>query len=102
MTNFVEGDTESALRVTCMNNFDSSVLNLIDCSVKIRWKNKSNVIKLKDMIIVDAPKGIAQYQFDVGELEPPEMNFDVIITNNTSGKTVTCENLVKIIVRHHI
>jgi hypothetical protein len=102
MANFVEGDTESALRVTCMDNNNSSIINLNGTSVKIRWKNKSNVIKLKEMTIIDAPKGVVQYQFDVGELEPPEMYFDIIITNLSSGRTVTCENVVKIIVRHHI
>jgi archaellin len=102
MANFVEGDTESALRVICMDNANSSVIDLNGTSVKLRWKNKMGVVKLKDMNIIDPVKGIAQYQFDVDELEPPEMVFDVIITNNVSNKVITCESLVKVLVRHHI
>ncbi len=102
MANFVEGDTESALRITCIDSVTSNVLNLSSSTIKIRWKTKLGVVKLKDMEIIDAIKGVVQYQFLAGELEPPEMSFDVIITNNLTNKIVTCENLVKILVRNKI
>jgi hypothetical protein len=101
MYNFVEGDTGSAIQVKCIDTVSSAPINLTGSTVKIRWVTKAKVTKLKNMIILDAPAGIVQYNFDVGELEPPSMSFDVVITD-ANTKIVTCKDIIQVTVRKHL
>lgn len=101
MYNFVEGDTGSAIQVKCLDTVSSAPIDLTDSTVKIRWVTKAKVTKLKDMIILDEIAGIVQYNFGVGELEPPSMSFDVIITGADS-KIVTCKDIIQVTVRKHL
>lgn len=101
MDNFVRGDTESAIRVTCIDNITSNPINLQNNTVTIAWRNNKDVVQTRPMEIIDETKGIVQYQFQTDELEAPEMLFEVVVTYST-GKTVSCKTLIKVIVRERI
>jgi hypothetical protein len=101
MYNFVEGDTASILEVKCIDAFTSLPINMTGSTAKLKWVNRAKVTLLKNMTITDAINGVAQYNFGVGELEPPTMSFDVVITNS-NNKTLTCREIVQINVRKRL
>ncbi len=101
MDNFVKGDTDSALRVTCLDNVTSNPINLKNNEVSISWRDTKDNIQTRIMEIIDEVKGITQYQFQDNELEPPEMLFEVNV-KYSNGKNVSCKQLIKVIVRDRI
>jgi hypothetical protein len=101
MYNFVRGDTDSALRVTCLDNVTSNPINLKNNTVNINWRTNKDVLVSRSMDIIDEAKGIVQYQFKDKELESPEMTFEIVI-NYSSGKIISCKQLIVVIVRERV
>ena len=73
-----------------------------EISFKIMSKNNDVAEIRKNMEKVNAVAGIVQYTFVAGELEAPNMQFDIVLTHNTSGNTLTCKDIVRIIVRDRV
>lgn len=95
---FVAGDTGSVLRVTCTNDSDDAAINLTGATVALRWLDSSGVLVTKNMSIVTAASGIAQYQFGASELFAPSMSFEVGITD-ASSNVIRSINLIDVNVR---
>jgi len=96
---FVSGDTGSTLRVTCLNDDDSAIINITGATVVLRWLNPTtNAYIEKTMTLITPLSGIADYQFLAGELIAPSMAFEVRITDG-SGKIIRSLNPINVDVR---
>jgi hypothetical protein len=102
MTDFVAGDTGSTLQTTCIDSVSFSPIILTNYSIAIQWRDSAKILRSKNMEKVNAVAGIVQYTFVAGELEAPNMQFDIVLTHNTSGNTLTCKDIVRIIVRDRV
>lgn len=102
MTDFVAGDTGSTLQTTCIDSVSFSPINLTSYSIAIQWRDNAKLLHSKNMEKVNAVNGIVQYTFVAGELEAPNMQFDIVLTHNTTGNTLTCKDIIRIIVRERV
>jgi len=102
MTDFVAGDTGSTLQTTCIDSVAFSPIDLTNYSVAIQWRDINKILHSKNMEKYDATAGIVQYTFTTNELEAPYMLFDIVLTHNTTSKTLTCKDIIKILVRERV
>ena len=79
---FVSGDTGSELEVTCKDDDSGVVIDLTGSTVRLKWLDASDSLQSKTMSIVGAATdGVAKYKFLADELIPPQMHFEVEITD---------------------
>lgn len=102
MTDFVAGDTGSTLQTTCIDSVSFSPIDLTNYSISIQWRDSAKLLHSKNMEKVNAIAGIVQYTFVANELEAPSMQFDVVLTHNTTSHILTCKDIVRIIVRDRV
>jgi hypothetical protein len=76
----VEGDTGVVLRTTCTEGDPAEAIDLTGFSALLRWKSTGTVVE-KAMTITDAPNGVVQYQFATGDITPPDMEFEIVLTD---------------------
>jgi len=88
MLEFVENDTGSVLRVTCVDNDTDAAINLTGATVRLRWRHHNGDVTSKTMNIVTAASGIVEYQFASGELWRGTRSFEVEIAD-AQGKVIT-------------
>ena len=94
---FVSGDTGSVLQVTCLNDSDSSVIDLTGSTVKLKWEDSVSVLQSKTMTILSpSTLGKAKYQFAATELFPELMYFEIEIID---GAGDIIKNLILIPIR---
>lgn len=77
---FVEGDTGVKLVASCAEGDPAIAINLTGHTVMLRWKSVNGIIE-KAMVITDAAAGQVEYAFVTADLVPPEMEFEIIITD---------------------
>lgn len=75
----VAGDTSPVLRVTCTKP-DGSVLDLTGAIVRLYWRISKGNGQTRVMTITDANAGIAEYQFQQGDLSAGELVGEVEVT----------------------
>jgi hypothetical protein len=97
---FVEGDTGSKLRVTCIDNDTRLAIPLAGKTVRLRWDSGSRMVE-RTMSVVDAPNGMAEYQFAAGELVSGLMQFEVEIQDG-SGNVISSLSLLREQVRRQL
>ena len=85
-TRFVEGDSGSAVEITCMLT-DGTPIDLRNAVVAFNFQVEGQVAIKKDMSVIDGPNGIAQYHFLASELVVGPMIAEVEITE--AGERVT-------------
>lgn len=102
MTDFVAGDTGSTLQTTCIDSVTFSPIDLTNYSISIQWRDTNLLVHSKNMEKFNATAGIVQYTFMANELEAPNMQFDIVLTHNTTGNTLTCKDIIRIIVRERV
>lgn len=64
----VAGDTGTVLRVTVRNQQSKGRLDLTGATVRLIWRIDGGAKQTRVMTLVDAPSGVASYQFATGEL----------------------------------
>lgn len=95
-SDLVAGDTGSKLRVTCIDAATKAKLDLTGKTVKLIWARPSNGgAVVKTMSVVDAPNGVAEYQFAANEIEAPQMVFDVKVYNADATVLSSLNTLVE-------
>ncbi len=82
---FVEDDTASKLRVTCKNKATGIAIDLTGSTVQLQWTTRKGEFVEKTMSLVVPANGTAEYQFLDGELEAPNMKFEVEITDGSGN-----------------
>lgn len=100
MTDFVEGDTGSVLRVTCLKKSDGTAINLTGATVRLKWIGSDGSTLTTQVMTIESPAsaGIVTYQFAADELFPHLMKFEVEITD-AGGYVLSNLELIKQIVR---
>ena len=98
---FVEDDTGSKLRITCKRT-SGAVIDLTGSTVELIWKAKAGTLITQPMdIVAPATDGVAEYQFDAGELEPERMHFTARITD-VSSRVLTSNGYIDVPVRRRM
>jgi hypothetical protein len=100
MSDFVENDTGSVLRVLCTEKSTKAALNLSGATVRLKWK-VAGVLTVRVMTITDAANGIAEYKFALGELRPTLKEAEVEVTL-ANGDVVTGLSRVKLAIAPEI
>jgi len=78
---FVEGDTNSVIRVTIINKQTRAVIDLTGATVRFRFSIDAGPLKVPVMTInAPATDGVCQYQFVVGDLTPGTMDAAIEVT----------------------
>lgn len=65
---FVAGDTASKIAVTCLDKRTGAAIDLTGAIVWIRWQSCETLVE-RQMVVTNAPAGVAEYAFGAGELE---------------------------------
>ncbi len=86
---FVEGDTGSALRVTCTEDEENTPINLTNKTLYLRFKINSGAVASQVMTVINAASGTAQYQFQTGELLPGTLYASVLIVDSVDSTFVS-------------
>ena len=86
---FVENDTGSALRITCIDDETELPVNLTNKTVYIRFKINSGATASQVMTILNTASGTVQYQFQAGELLRGTLYVAVRIIDNSDTTHVT-------------
>jgi hypothetical protein len=84
---FVAGDTNSVLTVTCQKADGTGPMNLTGGTVTLRWSVDGATKVEKTMTLTDPANGVASYTFGTGELVAGIMAAEVVVT--MGGKNVT-------------
>lgn len=98
MNEFVEGDTGSALSVTCTDTTTGAVINLTGSTVALKWESATGAVVTRAMTVSSPASGVALYQFATGELYPTGMQFEVVITDS-GGKLLSNIEFITVNVR---
>lgn len=77
----VEGDTGVILRTVCTEGEPLTVIDLTGFTATLRWKSTGTVVE-KAMTVTDPDNGVVQYEFAVGDITPPDMEFEVVLTDS--------------------
>jgi hypothetical protein len=78
---FVEGDTNSVIRVTITNKQTKTVIDLTSATIRLVFSIDSGPVKSPIMTIVSpSTNGIVEYQFVTGDLTPGTMTAAIEIT----------------------
>jgi hypothetical protein len=101
MTDFVEGDTGSAIEFTCVDSNNFEPIDLTDYTATLQWR-KNKILQSKLMQKVDNINGIVRYIFISNELTAGTMSFDVVLTNTSTTQTLTCKDLIRLDVRKRV
>lgn len=94
---FVEGDTARKLTLT-LRDAAGKVLALTGMTVELQWRNAAGQFIEREMEVIDADNGVAEYQFADGEIESPMMSFEWQVTD-TSGNAIHSTKLFHRLVR---
>ena len=97
---FVQDDTGSTLRVECIDAV-GSVIDITGGTVTLKWRDKTRQLITRNMSMIDAANGVAEYQFVAGELFAPSMDITVRIVDS-GGKVLHSREPIKISVRYPI
>lgn len=76
---FIENDTGAYLQIACRDAATGAALDLSGASALLRFTNGGAAVE-RDMTIVDAAAGLAQYKFIAGELAPGALRCEVTVT----------------------
>jgi hypothetical protein len=101
MTDFVEGDTGSAIEFTCVDSNNFEAIDLTDYTATLQWR-KNKILQSKLMQKMDNINGIVRYIFVANELTSGTMSFDVVLTNTLTSQTLTCKDLIRLDVRKRV
>lgn len=92
MSDFVAGDTNSVLVVTCKDQ-DGALINLGGYTVTLRWRYIANGPMTKRATMTNDDQvtleGQAHYRWLAGELIAPTMFYDVVIREEETQRYVT-------------
>ena len=96
MADFVAGDTGSVYRPTCKNS-DGTIIDLTGMTVTLSWIDSGGSKVARQMTIVDAVNGVAEYKFQADELYAPSMQFEVMITDSQGEFVRNVDPLTEIV-----
>jgi hypothetical protein len=88
MSDFVAGNTGAKLRVQCLDVDTAEPIVLSGAAVDVRWRIAGRPAVTRSMTIVDQVEGLAEYEFDSGELVCGQLKADVVLT--LPNGTLTC------------
>ena len=91
MITLVAGDTGSSLIFNCTDSRGNPV-DLTGATVMFRYQISSNSIVYNPCTITNAPRGVAQYNWNADELVAGPLVGEVTITD-TSGKITTSQQV---------
>lgn len=91
MYSFVQSDTGSKLRVTCVQDSDDAAFNLTGYTARLRFRMNGGTVNDVAMTVISAASGILEYQFAANELGAGELTFAVRLTDTNSKRTSSLE-----------
>lgn len=86
---FVEGDTGSALQVTCVEDGEETPIDLTNKTVYLRFNVDYGTTASQLMTILAPASGTVQYLFQAGELVKGTLYASVRIVDNIDSTFVT-------------
>jgi hypothetical protein len=99
---FVESDTNSTLIIPCRDQ-NGATITLTGFTVTLRWRYTSNGPMTEQATMTNANQttspGQCSYRWGAGELVAPNMYYDAVITENSSGRFVTQLDEVRLNIR---
>lgn len=102
MADFVEDDTDSTLIIVCRDS-QRVLIDLTGKTVTLRWrfKHEDLMSHAAEMAVLNqtTDTGKASYRFATGELQAPHIIYDAIITEVSSGRLVTQNRELELLVR---
>jgi hypothetical protein len=100
---FVENDSGVQLQVTCTEGDNTTLIDLTQGSVLLRWivDQQPGVVERPMVVVGDPTQGVVSYEFQTGELKGPLMTFEVQITDG-AGKVRTSTESFKERVRDRL
>lgn len=87
----VEGDTETALRVTLRYRGTSTPVPLAGATVTLRFRVDEGSPLERLMTILDADGGVVRYAFQSGELTPGTLSYEVLVISSDGGRLTTTD-----------
>lgn len=92
MTDFVAGDTDAVLTAVCYDS-NRNKIDLTGRTLTLRWRYTTTGSMTATATMTNSNqttnKGEATWKWTTGQLQSPKMVYDVVITDDITGKYIT-------------